>query len=54
MPPFPPRPRDENNPNEAPKNILTEAEANEFKEVIFGQLDEFDGYVHRKILPVSI
>lgn len=45
LPPFPPRPRDINNPNEAPKSILTIDEAKEFKEVIFQQMDEFDGYV---------
>ncbi|KAH9842592.1 PPP4R2-domain-containing protein [Rhodofomes roseus] len=39
--PFPPRERNEANPNEAPKNALTEQEAAEFKEVILGQFEEF-------------
>jgi hypothetical protein len=51
LPPFPPRARDENNPNEAPKSILTADDANEYKEIIFKQLDEFDGYVHKQCFP---
>lgn len=43
LPPFQSRPRDENNPNEAPKSILTATEAEEFKEVLYGELDEFEG-----------
>jgi serine/threonine-protein phosphatase 4 regulatory subunit 2 len=42
LPPFPPRKRDELNPNEAPKNFMTEQEANEFKGFIFAQLHEFE------------
>lgn len=45
LPPFPPRIRLEGNPNEALKHVLHPSEANEFKEVIFGLLDQFDGYV---------
>ncbi|PCH38026.1 hypothetical protein WOLCODRAFT_114666 [Wolfiporia cocos MD-104 SS10] len=42
LPSFPSRPRDPSNPNEAPKNILTEQEAADFKQSIFAQLDEFE------------
>ena len=42
MPPFPPRKRDESNPNEAPKSFMTEQEANELKGFIFAQLHEFE------------
>ncbi|KZT67762.1 hypothetical protein DAEQUDRAFT_380294 [Daedalea quercina L-15889] len=40
--PFPPRERNEANPNEAPKNTLTQQEAAEFKEVILGHFEEFE------------
>ncbi|GBE81926.1 PPP4R2-domain-containing protein [Sparassis latifolia] len=40
LPPFPPRARNEANPNEAPKKILTEKEAAAFRENIDSQLDE--------------
>jgi len=42
LPPFPPRKRDESNQNEAPKNFMTEQEANELKGFIFAQLHEFE------------
>jgi len=42
LPPFPPRKRDESNPNEAPKSFMTEQEANELKGFIFAQLHEFE------------
>jgi len=42
LPPFPPRKRDESNPNEAPKNFMNEQEANELKGFIFAQLHEFE------------
>ena len=45
LPPFAPRVRLEGNPNEAPKHVLTKEEAGQFKETIFKQLDEFEGYV---------
>lgn len=45
FPPFPQRERNEANPNEAPKNTLTQQEAAEFKEVILGQFEEFDKWV---------
>ncbi|KAI0093872.1 PPP4R2-domain-containing protein [Irpex rosettiformis] len=41
LPPFPSRPRDIN--NEVPKTILTQAEADNMREEIFGQLDELEG-----------
>ncbi|EKM55592.1 uncharacterized protein PHACADRAFT_161613 [Phanerochaete carnosa HHB-10118-sp] len=43
LPPFPPRPRNPHNPNEAPKSILSDNEANEYKEIILKQLDELEG-----------
>jgi len=43
LPPFAPRPRLESNPNEAPKHRLTAEEAAQFKQVIFDQLEEFEG-----------
>lgn len=45
FPPFTQRERNEANPNEAPKNILTQQEAAEFKEVLLGQFEEFDKWV---------
>jgi serine/threonine-protein phosphatase 4 regulatory subunit 2 len=42
LPPFPPRKSDELNQNEAPKNFMTESEANELKGFIFAQLHEFE------------
>ncbi|OCH94953.1 PPP4R2-domain-containing protein [Obba rivulosa] len=42
LPPFPPRPRNESSPNEAPKTILSEKEAEEFKNAIFELLDQFE------------
>lgn len=53
LPPFPSRSRDENNPHEAPKSILTAKETQDFKEILFGQLDEFEGYVDT-VLALSI
>ncbi|KAH9926173.1 PPP4R2-domain-containing protein [Fomitopsis serialis] len=41
FPPFQPRERNAANPNEAPKNALTEQEAAEFKKVILAQFEEF-------------
>ncbi|THH07215.1 hypothetical protein EW146_g9386 [Bondarzewia mesenterica] len=43
LPPFLPRPRDESNPNEAPKSVLTQTEADAFKETLYLQLDVFEG-----------
>lgn len=43
LPPFPSRPRDGH--NEVPKTVLTKAEADSMKELIFGQLDDLEGYV---------
>ncbi|KAI0797944.1 PPP4R2-domain-containing protein [Abortiporus biennis] len=41
--PFPPRPRLESNPNEAPKHILSPPEVADYKKIIFDQLDDFEG-----------
>ncbi|CAL1704476.1 unnamed protein product [Somion occarium] len=43
IPPFPPRIRLEGNPNEAPKHALTEAEASDFRDIIYRMLDDFEG-----------
>lgn len=43
LPPFLPRPRDANNPNEALKATLTEAEAQSMKDSIFTQIDALEG-----------
>lgn len=46
LPPFPTREPILVNPNPAPpKTDLTESEADNMKESIYAQLDEFDGYV---------
>lgn len=42
LPPFAPRPRDENNPNVIPKVHLSKEEADEMKETIFAQLHDFE------------
>ncbi|TFY81707.1 hypothetical protein EWM64_g2308 [Hericium alpestre] len=42
IPPFPPRERNDENPNEAPKVFLSEEEAKEIKESLFAQLDNLD------------
>ncbi|KAI0950632.1 hypothetical protein AcV7_009033 [Taiwanofungus camphoratus] len=43
LPPFPPRERNGPNPSEAPKNVLTEKEATNYRDVIYAQLNEFEG-----------